>query len=624
MRSFLLASLASLATIKGTQGHPHHSLGRRGVDLNAFRMKLPVTYINATAVVADPTIPTLTRRGSVEDTATELVKKTIPGATFRLADNYVGTNGIAHLYFKQTANGIDIDNGDFNVNIGRDGMVFSFGNSFFTGAIPAAPSKTKRDTIEPVDALKSAVSVLDLPVSASSATAEPKDKPDAFVIKQTSGVVSDPEARLVYIQTAEGNLALTWRIETDIMSNWLLTYVDAKSGKQVHAVVDYAADATYQVYPWGLNDPTEGERVILTDPFDKQASDYNTTRGNNGVAQNNAQKAPASEYLTLPRPVSKDLKFEYPYSLTETDPLKYSDASVTQLFYTANVYHDLLYKLGFTEQAGNFEVNNNGQGGIGNDFVFLNTQDGTNVDNANFATPPDGQAGRMRMYMWTRSPIRRDCSFEAGVVIHEYTHGLSNRLTGGPSNSNCLNVLEAGGMGEGWGDFYATAIRLKAGDTRNTDYSMGSWVNNKPAGIRAFLYSTNMKTNPQTYSTVDSQSGVHAIGTIWANMLYEVLWNLIDKHGKNDAGTPTFDSKGVPTDGKYLAMKLVLDGMTLQPCNPNFVSARDAIIDADKALTGGANACPIWTAFAKRGLGDGAKYNASKRTQSFKVPTGAC
>jgi len=98
---------------------------------------------------------------------------------------------------------------------------------------------------------------------------------------------------------------------------------------------------------------------------------------------------------------------------------------------------------------------------LGNDQVILNTQDGSGTNNANFATPPDGQLPRMRMYIWTKTTPNRDCSFEAGVVIHEYTHGLSNRLTGGPANSNCLNALEAGGMGEGWGDFMATAIRLK-------------------------------------------------------------------------------------------------------------------------------------------------------------------
>jgi len=118
-------------------------------------------------------------------------------------------------------------------------------------------------------------------------------------------------------------------------------------------------------------------------------------------------------------------------------------------------------------------------------------------------------------------------------------------------------------MGEGWGDYMATAIRLKPKDTRSTDYAMGTWVLDDPAGIRAYPYSTSMDTNPLVYTNADSMSGVHDIGTIWASMLYEVLWNLIDKHGKNDAGMPSFDAKGVPTDGKYLAMKLVVDGMAL-------------------------------------------------------------
>lgn len=201
---------------------------------------------------------------------------------------------------------------------------------------------------------------------------------------------------------------------------------------------------------------------------------------------------------------------------------------------------------------------------------------------------------------------------------------VSNRLTDGPANSNCLNALESGGMGEGWGDFMATAIRLKAGDTRATDYPMGAWVSNTPAGIRKYLYSTSLTTNPHTYTDLNALTEVHSIGTVWATMLYEVLWNLIDRHGKNDAPRPSFDGDGVPTDGKFLAMKLVMDGMALQPCNPNFIQARDAILDADRALTGGENACEIWTAFAKRGLGSSARYSSTRRTGSTSVPSGVC
>jgi extracellular elastinolytic metalloproteinase len=84
-----------------------------------------------------------------------------------------------------------------------------------------------------------------------------------------------------------------------------------------------------------------------------------------------------------------------------------------------------------------------------------------------------------------------------------------------------LNVLESGGMGEGWGDFMATAIRLKASDTRAKSYPMGAWINNSPAGIRAYPYSTSLTTNPHTYTDANGMTSVHAIGTIWATMLYE-------------------------------------------------------------------------------------------------------
>jgi extracellular elastinolytic metalloproteinase len=117
-------------------------------------------------------------------------------------------------------------------------------------------------------------------------------------------------------------------------------------------------------------------------------------------------------------------------------------------------------------------------------------------------------------------------------------------------------------MGEGWGDFMATAIRLKAGDTRATDYAMGAWVYNNPAGIRSVLYSTSLTTNPLTYKSVDRLTGVHAIGEVWSTMLYELMWNLIDKHGRASENWPTF-SQGRPVGGKYLTLKLVVDAMAL-------------------------------------------------------------
>ena len=324
--------------------------------------------------------------------------------------------------------------------------------------------------------------------------------------------------------------------------------------------------------PWEVNDPSKGSRSIETNPQDTVASPsgwlsdgsttYTVTEGNNGFAQANWEGDTA--YLNDYRPsqTSTGGTFNFAVDLSNTDPKTYANASVTQLFYTANMYHDLLYALGFNEAAGNFETNNNGKGGKGNDAVILNAQDAAGTNNADFSTPADGSQPRMRMFIWTYSTPKRDCAFDAGVIIHEYTHGLSNRLTGGPANSNCLTVLEAGGMGEGWGDFMAIASHLKTTDKRTTNYPLGDWIYNNPAGIRQYLYSTSLTTNPLTYKSTNSLNEVHAIGTLWATVLYEVMWNLVDKYGITATRRPTFSGK-VPTEGRYLAMKLVTDAMAL-------------------------------------------------------------
>jgi hypothetical protein len=43
---------------------------------------------------------------------------------------------------------------------------------------------------------------------------------------------------------------------------------------------------------------------------------------------------------------------------------------------------------------------------------------------------------------------QRDGALENDIVTHEYTHGITNRMTGG-GTGRCLQTTEAGGMGEG-------------------------------------------------------------------------------------------------------------------------------------------------------------------------------
>jgi len=218
----------------------------------------------------------------------------------------------------------------------------------------------------------------------------------------------------------------------------------------------------------------------------------------------------------------------------------------------------------------------------------------------------------MNMYLFTMTTPGRDGDFDTDIVAHEYTHGISNRLTGGPNNTDCLDNDEGGGMGEGWSDFVGIFLSglVKQTDTREKSIGMGVWA--FTFSIRYNLYSTNMTTNPTVYSYLDQEkynSNEHHIGEIWANMLYEMFWNVVDATGKWNPDWYSADK----TAGNTLALQIVIDGLKLQPCNPSFLQARDAVVQAERLATGGTYQCEVWKAFAKRGMGPNASDNTKDK-----------
>ncbi|HKR06368.1 MAG TPA: M36 family metallopeptidase [Bacteroidia bacterium] len=389
--------------------------------------------------------------------------------------------------------------------------------------------------------------------------------------------------------------------------------------------------AEYQVFPFPIEAPSFGSRSILFNPSDNTASphgwhdvngatgaEYTITRGNNVHAYEDANNDNQPGYS----PNSATLQFNYPLDLTQA-PLVNQDASITNLFYLNNRIHDVLYHAGFTEAAGNFQQNNYGNGGLGNDYVKAEAFDGSGTNNANFSTPVDGSSGRMQMYLWTAPTPDRDGSFDNGIVSHEYGHGLSNRLTGGPANSSCLNNAEQGG--EGWSDWLALIMTTEPGDTTGGGIltqarGIGTYALNQATsglGIRRYRYSVNMAINPQTYADLAASSGPHAKGEIWCDAIWDMSCFLIKDLGFNSNPTVT-------TSGNYIAMRLVLEGMKLQPCSPGYLDARDAILAADAALYNNAHRCRIWEAFARRGMGynavQGSSNSSTDQTAGFSMP----
>jgi extracellular elastinolytic metalloproteinase len=203
-----------------------------------------------------------------------------------------------------------------------------------------------------------------------------------------------------------------------------------------------------------------------------------------------------------------------------------------------------------------------------------------------------------------------DGSFDNGVVSHEFGHGITNRLTGGPARADCLSSDDGDQvMGEGWSDFFGLWMTTHQGDIGSTPRYIGTYIEgeafNAGPGERRQPYTTDMTKNTYTYAQLGTGSGkykeTHDVGEVWTTVLWDLNWQFIYKYGYNaDFFAPT-------TGGNNKMLKLVLDACKLQVCNPGFLDGRDALLRADTVTNRAANADLIWAVFARRGMGYSAK-----------------
>ena len=392
---------------------------------------------------------------------------------------------------------------------------------------------------------------------------------------------------------------------------------------------DIINGATYKVIPYPAESPIHpgGTPANRTDPWllapagsnatslkwhSNGTTDYTITRGNNVWAyeDGNADNiAGAADTSTTPDPLTFTKVYDFAQEPIVTVNQR---AATTNLFYWNNIIHDVSYLYGFDEVAGNFQVNNQARGGLGNDAVLAEAQDGSGTNNANFNTPADGSAGRMQMFLWTAPTPDRDGDLDNGIILHEYTHGISNRFTGGPANSSCLGNQEQ--MGEGWSDYFGLMLTHDWSTSLITDgfnkpRGIGTYALNQPitgVGIRQYPYTTNMAINPFTYSNITTVAVPHGIGSVWCTMLWDMTWDMIQLDGINPN---LYNVAG--TGGNSAALKLVTEGMRLQPCSPGFVDGRNAILKADTLFFAARYSCIIWKAFARRGVGVNASQGSS-------------
>ncbi|KAJ3017701.1 UNVERIFIED_CONTAM: hypothetical protein HDU68_011511, partial [Siphonaria sp. JEL0065] len=342
---------------------------------------------------------------------------------------YSADSKLHHIHITETHNGLPIANAVSNVNIDASGSVISAHQSFVPAAIKNKAG-TKRDA--PSVSLEQAVLQF-----AEAKGYKTNDKlsvtnkgGNEYTVTGASFAVSPIRASEKYYQTATG-LVRVWDLNVEQADVWQNAFVSSENGDIV-GVVNWTADASaeelnsvriesravappqsvvkpslgrraildavYSVLPIGARNPqTNNGLTQVQNPWDTNASPngWHSAKkdlsGNNVWAQSNPNNVGTISGLkALTRPQSNTQTFNYPFDATQgSSNANNKNAATTNMFYVTNAIHDVLYNYGFDEKAGNFQDDNFGKGGSGNDAVVATSQDGAGTNNANFATPPD-------------------------------------------------------------------------------------------------------------------------------------------------------------------------------------------------------------------------------------------
>ena len=568
---------------------------------------------------------------------------------------------VTHLVMQQTYNGLDVNNAITSVHVDNDGRILAASSAFVGGLIDDPDITSFSPGISAQQAVQQMAGSFGLTLT-SSLTIVGQDGTLNQSTTLSGGGISlyNIPAKLHYVPQAEGSVALSWSMAVRTVGNehFYIASIDASDGS-VNFANDWVNHAQYNVFARPTTDPDDNGQSIVVDPADSLASpwgwhdtdgqdgpEFTDTRGNNVFVQvGSAGAAPTVNGLRAQG--GEDLEF-----LTDHDPLSaYSteqnqDAGTANAFYWANLWHDMLVGYGFDEANGNFQANNYFGLGQDGDHIIIETQDPDAICGGFSLTVPEGFAGPTNQFVQlgfcNNALPARDGALDTTLVVHEITHGLSHRLVGGPTLNNggaVSPVSQMRGMGEGWSDWMVLMMTQDINDEPEDPRLIGQYFFNGGIfpdgsdGIRRVPYSYDLSIDPLTFDNFNAQpdaiSGadnneVHNSGEIWASILWDLNWALIEEYGgkevafnenlhqavgKTNAQFPIGggmqgpDLLDLTTGANNLALQLVVDGMKLTPFAGRFTDARDGIVAADIALTGGVNLDVIWRTFARRGMG---------------------
>ncbi len=617
--------------------------GARAARKALVRSLGPEAVLDADPITATPRVlgrtdGTLTgpRAGDPADVALDYVRARAGAlglsaadlSTLQLADRRT-SRGITHLRWNQVVRGIPAYDNDLRVNVDSDGRVI---NVLGTPrhALSVRSARPALSASQALAALQRDVGVRrDVRVTSSSAGA-----------RRTTRFSSGDRARLVLFGDVRA-VRLAWHLTYDAgPTEWYDAVVDATTGRVLRrANLVKAIDASvFDNHPGAERggrqrtvslDPYLSETTRLLGPYAHTWSDVNDASATAGA------EAPSTTEEVEPGAVAfTDFTAENALGACLAGALCSWNRTVVnswqanrrqnaiQVHWYVSRFHDHLAAppINFTVTDGNFE---------GEDRVLAQTDDGAttagglpnaaHVNNANFATPPDGQSPRMQMYLFMhdgrltasgaqRSPFRDvNGGDDASVVYHEYTHGLSSRLITDADGAAALNSPQASAMGEGWSDWYAKDLVVAEGLQADTEapgeIDMGGYVDAVPHQIRTEGMDCPVgSAAPACPGAVAPRGGSAGAGGYTFGDFAKIRAIGAEEHADGEIwGQTLWDLRGAL--GSAAAQAVVTEGMRLSPPEPSFLDARNAILQADQALFGGLHTASIWSVFAKRGMG---------------------
>ena len=251
------------------------------------------------------------------------------------------------------------------------------------------------------------------------------------------------------------------------------------------------------------------------------------------------------------------------------DPDAEHDRAAINAFYLCSFLHGFFYRLGFDERAGNFqEVHRDGSPGAG-DAVRVFVQDRELPGYAFFDNRADGTHPILELGPQSSG---RHSAFDAHLVIHEFAHGVTNRIVGAEGSLHTpLEHQQSRALGEGFSDYWAISIlnsqRRQAGLEERWAYA--EWFAGKPTGLRSRSY----EGHDRTYRFLRApQMNAHTAGEVWCATLLDL--NRVLGQDDRDRG----DERG---------WRVAFDSLALLhpgPRGPHFLHARDAVLSAYHAL----------------------------------------